>query len=374
MDFKARQGGRDRSTLRKRFIIAGGGTGGHLFPGLAIARCLEKRLPGADILYVVGNRPMETEILAGYGYATRKVDIEGLKGRGWRKGIGVAAKIPRSLLQAGRAIRRFDPGFILGMGAYSAGPVCVAGKLMGVPTAIHEQNSYPGLTNRLLAPWVDRVLISFEESRDHLRGKAICLTGNPVREELLAAGGRSVTKTGPPAVLVVGGSQGARAINVAFLEALVVLQAAGRAPEVLHQTGGVDEQRIRQAYAAQGLQGEVVAFIQEMATAYARADLVVSRAGATTIFELAAMGKPSVLIPYPHAANRHQDSNAQRLAERGAAEIIGQEELSGERLAETIMRLTADRARLQRMGERARSLARPDAATRIVEQLLAIGR
>ena len=245
---------------------------------------------------------------------------------------------------------------------------------MGVPTAIHEQNSYPGLTNRLLAPWVDRVLISFEESRAHLRGKVICLTGNPVREELLAAAEAPRTRSGRPAVLVVGGSQGARAINRAFLEALVLLQAAGRPPAVLHQTGGADEHQLRQAYTAHGFQGEVVAFIEDMAAAYAWADLVVSRAGATTIFELAAMGKPSVLIPYPHAANRHQDSNARRLAERGAAEIIPQEELSGERLAETVTRLTSDRAHLRRMGDCARSFARPDAAARVVDQLLAIGK
>ena len=186
-------------------LIAGGGTGGHLFPGIAVAREVKRKFEKGRTLFVVGRRKMEREILTRHGYSVASIDVEGLKGRGWKKGLSTAFRLPKSLFQSAAVIKGFSPSCVIGMGGYSAGPVCLAARLMGRPTAIHEQNSFPGLTNRLLSRVVDRVFVSFEESRPHFGGKTVVLTGNPVRSELFSQpGGRS--KAGEPfAVLVVGG-------------------------------------------------------------------------------------------------------------------------------------------------------------------------
>ena len=352
------------------FVIAGGGTGGHLFPGIAVARELEKRFERPEIIFVVGRRKMETEILSRYGYRTKCIDVEGMKGRGLKQGIAVLAKLPKSMMQSISVIREFSPLLVLGMGSYSAGPVCLAARLMRIPTAIHEQNSYPGITNRLLAKIVDRVFISFEESRAHFKTSSLFLTGSPVREELIPDQSRGRAEKDKFTVLVVGGSQGARAINRAFAEALVYLKSRGRDPEVIHQTGKVDYDQVVEDYRKKDLKVELMPFIQDMTAAYNRADLVVSRAGALTIFELAALGKPSVLIPYPYAANRHQEINARSLVRAGAAEMIHQRDLTGEGLSRVLMKYMDDRFVLEEMGRRARKMGRPDAAKVIVDKLL----
>ena len=352
-----------------RFIIAGGGTGGHLFPGIAIARELEGRFEKTEILFVVGRKKMEAKILASYGYPVSSIHVEGLKGRGWKNGLAVLVKLPTALFQSLAIIREFHPALVLGVGGYSAGPMCLAARLAGIPTAIHEQNSFPGLTNRLLSWIVDRVLISFEESRAHLRGDKIILTGNPVREELFSKAGTEPRTRADFTILVVGGSQGARAINEAFTEALTHLKKAGKAPEVIHQTGEVDYTRVVEDYRDRGLTGEIVPFIKDMSRAYRRARVVISRAGATTLSELAALGKPSILIPYPYAANQHQEVNARSLVQAGGAEMILQGDMSGERLAQVIKGYMDDRVGLDKMGENARRVGRRDAARIIVDQL-----
>lgn len=351
-------------------VIAGGGTGGHLFPGIAIARELERRFEKTEILFVAGRQRMESEILSRYGYRATSIDVEGLKGRGWKKGLAVMFKLPKSFFQSVSVIKEFSPALVLGMGGYSAGPMCLAAKFMGIPTAIHEQNSYPGLTNRLLSRLVDRVFISFEESRVHLKARSLLLTGNPVRHELF-----SDLDIGPEdrekfTILVVGGSQGARAINMTFAEALAYLNSKGRNPEVIHQTGERDYGRVVEDYRNRGLKGELVPFIQDMTTAYNRANLVVSRAGATTIFELAALGKPSILIPYPYATNQHQEVNARSLVRAGGAEMISQSDSTGGGMAHLLMKYMDDRSALEEMGKRARNMGRRDAAKVIVDQLV----
>ena len=324
------------------FVIAGGGTGGHLFPGIAVARELEKRFERPEIIFVVGRRKMETEILSRYGYRAKCIDVEGMKGRGLKRGIAVMSKLPKSMMQSISIIREFSPLLVLGMGSYSAGPVCLAAKFMRIPTAIHEQNSYPGITNRLLAKIVDRVFISFEESRAHFKTSSLFLTGSPVREEFIPDQSRGRIEREKFTILVVGWSQGARAINRAFAEALLYLKSRGRDPEVIHQTGTVDYDQVAEDYRKKDLKGELMPFIQDMTAAYNRADLVVSRAGALTIFELAALGKPSVLIPYPYAANRHQEINARSLVRAGAAEMIHQRDLTGEGLSLVLMKYMDD--------------------------------
>ncbi|MBW2028460.1 MAG: undecaprenyldiphospho-muramoylpentapeptide beta-N-acetylglucosaminyltransferase [Deltaproteobacteria bacterium] len=353
-----------------RLIIAGGGTGGHLFPGIAVAEEVSRRFRDSEILFITGRRRMESRILSREGFRQSSIAIEGLKGRGWRGMLGTIMKLPKSFFQSVSIMKGFSPDVVLGVGGYSSGPVCLAARVMGIPSAIHEQNSFPGLTNRILCRIVDRVFISFEDSRRHFSGGRIFLTGNPVREELV--GERAIDGEDQKGftVLVVGGSQGARAVNSAFLAALEVLRARGRVPRVIHQTGEADYERVLKGYLELGVQGDVTPFIMDMGSAYRRADLVVSRAGATTISELAALGKPSILVPYPHAANRHQETNAQMLARVGGARVILEDGLSGEKLADLLTEYMSNREDLAEMGRLAKGVGRPDATRVIVDFLL----
>lgn len=351
-----------------RLLIAGGGTGGHLFPGVAVAKEISRRYGGDNVLFITGRRKMESEIIGQSGFHHRSISVEGLKGKGWLERINVLMKLPFSFLHALFIIRGFNPDAVLGLGAYSAGPVCLAAKVLGIPLAIHEQNSYPGLTNRMLCKWVDQVFISFEVSREHFRGGSLLLTGNPIRPELLLeekpTGGNEFT------VLVVGGSQGARAINRAFVEAMEILKDRGKVPHAIHQTGELDYKDVWDAYRSKGIEGNLSPFIQDMAGAYHKADIVIGRAGATTVSELAALGKPSILIPYPYAANRHQETNALMLVDAGGAKMILQEDLSGRLLAEALIEFIDDRKVLDGMSMKAKALGRPDAAENIVDQLV----
>ena len=353
-----------------RAVIAGGGTGGHLFPGLAIAKEMRRRFEKAEIRFVIGRRKMESAILARSRFPQESIRVEGIKGRGWKKGVMVMLALPYSLFQSLCILKRFSPHLVLGVGGYSAGPVCLAAKIMGIPTAIQEQNSFPGLTNRLLCRIVDRIFISFEESRQHFPSGTPCLTGNPIRESLLVEMNALDKKAERFTILVVGGSQGARIINKAFVDALDILRDKGRDPLVIHQTGETDHTRVKEKYRQKGLKGDIVPFIQDMARAYHRADIVVSRAGATTIAELAFLGKPSILIPYPYAANRHQEINARMLLQAKGAEMLFQEDLKGERLAGLLMKYMDDTTALNRMGEMARKMGRPNAARVLVDQLI----
>ncbi|MGE5841949.1 MAG: undecaprenyldiphospho-muramoylpentapeptide beta-N-acetylglucosaminyltransferase [Deltaproteobacteria bacterium] len=351
-------------------IVAGGGTGGHLFPGVAVAKEMVRRFEGGEILFVTGKRKMESEVLQKTGFRQTSIAVEGMKGKGLLRGAWAGLKLPWSFLQSLWIIREFSPHLVLGVGGYSAGPLCLAGRVLGVPSAIHEQNSFPGITNRLLCRVVNRVFISFEASRQHFSGRSIHLTGNPIRPEFVTSETRLSRSGKPFTVVVVGGSQGARAVNEAFVEAAALLKMRNKPCRVIHQTGELDYERVAALYKEKGLEAEVRPFIQDMAGLYREADLVVSRAGAGAVFEMAAMGKPSLLIPYPFAANRHQETNAQFLVEAGAAEMILQENLSGELLADRLVKLMEDRPALERMGQAARRVSKPDAAQRIADLLL----
>ncbi|HOP47056.1 MAG TPA: undecaprenyldiphospho-muramoylpentapeptide beta-N-acetylglucosaminyltransferase [Desulfobacteraceae bacterium] len=359
----------DKKSKHRLVIIAGGGTGGHLFPGIAIAIELKKRFEASDILFVVGRKRMNQEILFNYGYKSTHIDVEGLKGRGWLNLFAGLWKMPKSLIQAMIIIKKKSPCMVIGMGGYSSGPMCLAAKLMGIKTAVHEQNSYPGVTNRILSRFVDRVFISFEDSKPYLKSREIFLTGNPVRDELLST--EIIKHKGREqfTILVIGGSQGAKAINDAFVDALSIIKKAGRNPHVIHQSGAMDYERLTKEYGNRNIHGDIMPFIKDMATAYNRADIVVSRAGATTIFELAAVGRPSVLIPYPYATNNHQEINARSLVRAGGAEMIKQKDLNGEVLARTLINFMDNPSLLQNMGKNAKKIARHDAAKLIVDRL-----
>jgi UDP-N-acetylglucosamine--N-acetylmuramyl-(pentapeptide) pyrophosphoryl-undecaprenol N-acetylglucosamine transferase len=354
---------------RIRVIIAGGGTGGHLFPGIAIATGLKARCLDMDILFVVGRKKMEKAIIDKAGFEARSIDVEGMLGKGMFGRMRALIKVLISLIQSLVIVRDFRPHLIVGVGGYSSGPLCLVARLLRVPTAIHEQNSFPGLTNRMLAPLVKKVFISFEESRRYFKRQDVLLTGNPVRDELLH--GRPVAKpaNGRFTILVVGGSQGARAINRAVVAALEVLKKQGLHLFVIHQTGKAHVKEIRDEYQSHGFAGDVREFIDDMASAYGRADLVVCRAGATTLAELTALGKPSILIPYPYAAHQHQEVNARALVAAGGADMIIEKDLDGAGLAGRIKTYMENRDALERMSASALKAGMPRAQEIIAEEL-----
>lgn len=359
----------EREKERLKLLIAGGGTGGHLFPGIAVAREWARRNKDNEVLFVTGRRKIESDILDRAGFSQVSIPVEGIKGRGWRNKAVTLFRLPGSLVQSLSIIREFRPDIVLGVGGYSAGPVCLASRILGVPTAIHEQNSYPGVTNRLLSRIAHRVLISFEESRIFLKSRHIFLTGNPVRPELLEVTPGEGTGRHPFRLLVMGGSQGARFINRTLIDALEFLKETGL-PEVLHQTGNLDYREVLELYRARGLKADVQPFLEDMKEAYAWADLVVNRAGASSVSELAALGKPSILIPYPFASNNHQEVNAGLLARQGGAVMVLEKDLDGQRLAGLIRKYMTCPEALHLMGEKARALGRPEATGRIVDQLM----
>ncbi len=350
-------------------IIAGGGSGGHLFPGIAVAEEVMSRFAHAKILFVTGGRSIESRVFAGTGFRQKSITVEGIKGRGW-KAVRAVFKLPCSLIQSFRIIRSEKPGVVLGVGGYSSGPVVLAAWLMNIPTAIHEQNSYPGFANRMLCRFCDRVFISFEESRKCFPSGSILLTGNPVRKEFLLKRRYNKGEEKDFTILVTGGSQGARAVNSAVINALVILKQKGLHPYVIHHSGPGDSERVRKEYEERGLKGEVVPFIGDMAEACERSDFFIGRAGAGTVFELAAMGKPSVLIPYPNSPNGHQESNAMALANTGGSIMINQESSeNGEVLADIIIKYMKAPSLLKKMGEMASTIAMPDATKIIADEL-----
>jgi UDP-N-acetylglucosamine--N-acetylmuramyl-(pentapeptide) pyrophosphoryl-undecaprenol N-acetylglucosamine transferase len=351
-----------------RILFAGGGTGGHLFPGVAVAREFQRRDRRNEILFVGTERGIEFRVLPNEGFSLETLPIKGLKGRGIRGFIDAIYGVPLSLLRAFAIIRRFRPDRIVGLGGYASGPVLMAGKLSGIRCAIMEQNLRPGFTNKLLARWVDVVFTAYSKSAEFFPGARVIETGNPVRWQTVP----TVTKREKFSLLIFGGSLGARRINFAAIEALKQLTAFKNELFVSHQTGELDYATVRQAYSALPFEAEVTTFIDAMDEAYAQADLLLCRSGATTVAELTAFGKAAILVPYPYAIYDHQRSNAQALKDRGAADMILDHELTGELLAERIRGYMSDRTRIETMAAAARALGRPDAAARIVDACCAL--
>ena len=352
-----------------RLLIAGGGTGGHLFPGVAIAEELRAREPDAPVRFVGTRRGIEARVLPETGWDVAFIEVSGLKTVGALGAVRGLFRLPKALWQARRALRQFAPDAVVGVGGYASGPVVLMARLRGIPTAICEQNSIPGLTNKMLGKVARAVFLSFEMSRRFFKPKKVVMSGNPVRkpmlEKLLAA---SAAK-GPrerPQVLVCGGSLGAVAVNEIASKALIDL-ARERPLAIVHQTGDKGFDETVERYARAGIDADVRPFIKEMATAYQDADLIVSRAGATTVAELAIAGKPAILVPYPFAADNHQELNAAEMAEAGAALMHRQADLTPAILAEELRNLLDDEARRARMGSAMKALAKPGAAATIVD-------
>ncbi|MDR3038556.1 MAG: undecaprenyldiphospho-muramoylpentapeptide beta-N-acetylglucosaminyltransferase [Candidatus Adiutrix sp.] len=349
-----------------RFMLAAGGTGGHLAPALALARALKKARPEADCLFVGSGRPVEAKMLDSSGFRRIVLRSSGWKGQG---PLGRLKALGRALVAFWEAlglIRAYRPRICFGAGGYVTVPVGLAARILGVPLVVHEQNSRAGLSNRLLGRLADRVMLGFGEAAVAFPAAKTVVTGNPVRPEIaaLGLGGRSF---GPPplTVLVTGGSQGARGLNLAAAPALAALGRGGPAVKIVHQAGAPDLEAVRAVYRQAGLAVEVEDFYQDMAALYRRVDLVVSRAGAITVTELAAAGLPAVLVPLPTAADDHQTVNARLLEAAGAAVVLPQSGLTPEALAEVLAGLLARPEKLAAMSRAAAKLVRPDADERM---------
>jgi len=357
------------ASLPLSVIIAGGGTGGHIYPGIAIAQEFRRRDADTQILFVGTARGLETKIIPREGFNLELIEIAALKRVGFVNRIKSLLMLPKSFLDVRALIKRVRPDVVIGVGGYASGPVVLMAALMDVPTLVAEQNALPGFTNRILARFVKAAAISFEEAREFFGEKAE-ITGNPVRAEFFDV---PVKHTGDVIhVLITGGSQGARAINEALIGALPLLDEEKDRLSFTHQTGENDFYRVRDAFENSGLKAEVKPFIEKMVDEFTEADLVISRAGATTVAELAAAGKPAIMIPFPYAADDHQRKNAEAVERAGAGRMILQAELTPERLAKELLWLARDPQQLGRMAEASKSLGRQDAAKRVVDLAMRI--
>jgi UDP-N-acetylglucosamine--N-acetylmuramyl-(pentapeptide) pyrophosphoryl-undecaprenol N-acetylglucosamine transferase len=352
-----------------RVLIAAGGTGGHIYPGIAVAKEILRRQPESEVRFVGTARGLENKLVPQAGFELSIIDSVALKNVGPLARVRGLLVLPKSLREAGRLIKSFRPDVVLGAGGYVSGPVLLTAALMRLPTLVMESNALPGWTNRVLARFVDRAAVSFEAALPYFRGKG-AVTGNPVRREFFAIPERKRNATDEFSILVFGGSQGAHAINEGMTAALPLLQELRSLLRITHQTGEADFGIVGKAYANAGWgQGKVTKYIDDMVSAFANVDLVICRAGATTTAELIAAGKASVMIPFPFAADDHQRKNAEAMESAGAARMILQQELTGERLAQEIEKLAADPKRITTMEQAARKLARGDAAAAVVDMI-----
>lgn len=360
-----------------RVMIAGGGTGGHLFPGIALAERVVAA--GGEVCFVGTDRGIEARVLPEQGWPLERIEVTGIKGRGLKGLLTGLLRLPRAWLQSRAIIRNFAPDVVVGVGGYASGPIVATAWSMGRATAILEQNSVPGITNRILGRLVRRVFATFPDARGDFPARKLVLAGNPIRAALLERLERARSDAEAdqaqgraPRLLVFGGSQGARAINRAMVQSIAALIATVPELEVWHQTGERELDEVREGYAAAGVDEarvRVAPFIKDMGEAYAWCDLALCRAGATSLAELAAVGCPAVLIPFPHATDDHQTHNAASLVAAGGAVMIPQSELDDARLVDTLGALMADPARLSAMRQGMLSAARPQAASTIYAAL-----
>lgn len=356
-----------------RMIIAGGGTGGHLFPGIAIAEEWLKRDMENTVLFVGTERGIEKRVLSGLGFDLAIIDVGGIKGKSMPGKVRAMVKLPRSFLQSDKIIRSFQPHIVLGVGGYASGPVVLMARLRGLKTAIAEQNAFPGVTNRILGHVVDKVFVTFaDRATRYFPQQKICCTGNPIRAAFLSGMGEATEKREKFTILVFGGSQGAAAINRVVLASLSRLAGIKEDLYIIHQTGQRAEKEIREAYRQEQFAAEVHPFIMDMPGFYKKADLLICRAGATSIAEITASGRASVLVPYPYATDDHQTGNARVLARAGASILIPEAQLTEESLANVILDLYGNREKIRIMEEKSRLLARVDAAARVIDECLAL--
>ncbi len=360
-------------------IIAGGGTGGHLFPGLALAEEFRKRNENTEVIFVGTEHGIEARVLPREGYPLRFVRAEGLVGRSLIKKAKSIGKVFLSVIDSHRILNAVMPDIVIGVGGYASGAVVLIAHFKSIPTMIHEQNSVPGTANRILSRFVDQICVTYQESLSVFPLGKTFLTGNPIRSKILRGEREAAQRLFSLdkelfTVFVFGGSSGASAINRTMISALNSLGEFRTKIQFLHQTGEKDYESVREAYRKAGFKGTVAPFIYQMAEAYAASDMVISRAGATTLAEITALGKPALLIPYPYAAGRHQEFNAIKLREMGAAFVAFENEMSGEVLAKHIREMFENEPARNEMQRASRGLGRPEACGRIVDIALSLVR
>jgi len=362
-----------------KVIIAGGGTGGHLFPGLALAEEVRKRDEKTEVVFVGTEHGLEARVLPREGYPLKFVRAEGLVGKSLLRKVKSIGKMFLSVIDSYRILNAVMPDIVIGVGGYASGAVVLIAHFKSIPTMIHEQNSVPGTANRILSRFVDQICVTYQESLSVFPMGKTLLTGNPIRSKILRGEREAAQRLFSLdkelfTVFVFGGSSGASAINRTMVSALNYLGEYRTKIRFLHQTGERDYGSVREAYRKAGFNGTVAPFIYQMAEAYAASDMVISRAGATTLAEITALGKPALLIPYPYAAGRHQEFNAIKLREMGAAFVAFENEMNGEVLAKHIREMFENEPARNEMARASRGLGRPEACGRIVDIALSLVR
>jgi UDP-N-acetylglucosamine--N-acetylmuramyl-(pentapeptide) pyrophosphoryl-undecaprenol N-acetylglucosamine transferase len=350
-----------------RVLIAGGGTGGHLFPGIALAEELTTRHHKNDVVFVGTDRGLEARVVPAAGYTLEIISARGLKGMGISRLLRGLMSLPVTFFQSMSILRRYRPDVVVGVGGYASGPAVFCAWLLRIPTAVQEQNTRPGITNRILGKVVDAVFIAFEGARQFFPAQKVQLVGNPIRRKLMDNYLRSSVAHDRFNVLVFGGSLGAKSINQRMLEALDHLEDLKNEIHFLHQTGKNDREQVERGYREKGFHADVVEFIDDMSGAYARSELIISRSGAMTLAELTVCKKASILIPFPYATDNHQELNAQEMVAGGAALMFRESELTGKKLADALRELKMHPEKLKRMEKQAGLLGRPEAAKELAD-------
>ncbi|MEM7402834.1 MAG: undecaprenyldiphospho-muramoylpentapeptide beta-N-acetylglucosaminyltransferase [Myxococcota bacterium] len=354
-------------------VFAGGATGGHVFVAVAVAQEIQRQSPQAKILFVGSRGQLGSSPAAAAGFATHSLSVSGFVGKSPLHRLLAAAQAAKAVWQSIWLLRRFRANVVLGVGGYASGPTLLAAWLLGIPTAVCEPNSVPGLTNRLLGYVTNRIYGGFAQTAQQFPKRCasrFVLTGIPVRSTLHHTRCPAASATKPCRILILGGSQGAAILNQTAPAALHTLQQQGIAVEVLHQTGAGNQQIVQQAYDHHQLNAEVVPFVQNMAHAYSRSDLIITRSGAATCAEIAQVGAAAIFVPLPHVAGDHQTHNASYLSQQGAAVLLPQHQLSSDSLANQLIKLIQSPQQRQHMQQQAASLAHPQAAADIAQDLL----
>ncbi len=350
-----------------RILIVGGGTGGHLFPAVAMAEAFMRKSEDNQVQFVTTQRALDAKVLGERGFSFRVLPMEGIKGKGLTAKLNSLAGLPRAFRQSLKILREYRPEMVLGVGGYVSGPVVLAAWWKGIPCTIQEQNSIPGVTNRILGVVVDRIFGAFQESGAYFPKRKLQITGNPIRQELRNVPDRQVHLSGPLTLLILGGSQGAHRINQVVMDSLEGLLPFKNELYFIHQTGEKDEKEVARTYQGKGFKHRVLPFISDMPWAYGQADMIIGRAGAMTLSEITALGKPSLLVPFPFAANNHQEHNARSLKNAGAAEMILEKDLNPGLLTDRIRNWLVHREQLVEMGGKAKAIGRWQAAEEIAE-------
>jgi UDP-N-acetylglucosamine--N-acetylmuramyl-(pentapeptide) pyrophosphoryl-undecaprenol N-acetylglucosamine transferase len=348
-----------------RVIIAAGGTGGHIYPGVAIAREVRRREPNAAVLFVGTARGLESKIVGREGFDLELIQVSALKGVSMLQRLRTLMELPRSFVAARRILRRFNPDVVIGVGGYSSGPTLLMAALSRLPTMVVEPNAMPGFTNRVLARFIDSAALTFRESLEYFHGRGR-VTGNPVRGDF----GKLKKKERTPElhILIFGGSQGARAINSAIVAALPLIAEQKAKLSITHQTGESDFEKVSRGYLSAGFEGaDIRPFLHDMASHFEHADVLICRSGATTVAEVAAAGKAAIFVPFPFATDDHQRKNAEAFANAGAGRVLLQRELTPERIAQEITWFIDHPEEIDRMEEASRSLGKPGAAEACVD-------